>query len=93
MWGVTERAQPGLFSQLVTVPLFREHRILTQVAGHRMNVVKALPPLVISEQEVRRFAAALEDVIASAQRMPSAMMRLGWGTFRRAASRRRRSLA
>jgi hypothetical protein len=58
-----------------------------------MNVVKALPPLVISEQEVRRFAAALEDVIASAQRMPSAMMRLGWGTFRRAASRRRRSLA
>ena len=93
MWGVTERAQPGLFSQLVTVPLFREHRILTQVAGHRMNVVKALPPLVISEQEVRRFAAALEEVIASAQRMPSAMMRLGWGTFRRAAARRRRSLA
>ena len=35
--------QPGLFSQLVTVPLFHEHRIFCQVAGHRMNVIKALP--------------------------------------------------
>jgi hypothetical protein len=77
----------------VTIPLFHEHRILTQVAGHRMNVVKALPALVISEQEVRRFAAALEDVIASAQRMPSAMTRLGWRTLRGATARRRRSLA
>ena len=34
---------------MVTVPLFRDHRILTQVAGHHMNVVKALPPLVIEE--------------------------------------------
>ena len=35
--------QPGLFAQLITVPLFHDHRILCQVAGHRMNVVKALP--------------------------------------------------
>ena len=49
------------------VPLFREHRILTQVAGHHMNVIKALPPLVVEEDELRRFAAALEDVLASAE--------------------------
>ena len=42
-WNALERAQPGLFSQLVTVPLFHEHRIFCQVAGHRMNVIKALP--------------------------------------------------
>ena len=29
-----------------------------------MNVVKALPALVIEEAEIRRFAAALEDVVA-----------------------------
>ena len=52
---------------MVTVPLFREHRILTQVAGHHMNVIKALPPLVISEQELRRFAAAIEDVLVDAE--------------------------
>ncbi len=76
-WNALERAQPGLFSQLVTVPLFHEHRILCQVAGHRMNVIKALPPLVIEESEIRRFAAALETVLASAERMPSALGRFG----------------
>jgi ornithine--oxo-acid transaminase len=77
MFGAVERAQPGLFAQLITVPLFHEHRILCQVAGHGMNVVKALPALVVSEEEIRRFAAALEDVVADAERMPSAMARFG----------------
>ncbi len=76
-WNALERAQPGLFSQLVTVPLFHEHRIFCQVAGHRMNVIKALPPLVIEESEIRRFAAALETVVAGAERMPSALSRFG----------------
>jgi acetylornithine/succinyldiaminopimelate/putrescine aminotransferase len=52
---------------MVTVPLFHEHRILTQVAGHHMNIVKALPPLVTPEDEVRRFALALEEVLAGAE--------------------------
>ena len=41
-----------------------------------MNVVKALPPLVIEESEIRRFAAALEDVVAQAERLPSALAAL-----------------
>lgn len=72
-----ERVQPGLFAQLITVPLFHQHRILCQVAGHRMNVVKALPSLLINEDEVRQFAAALEDVVAASERMPRAMARFG----------------
>jgi ornithine--oxo-acid transaminase len=77
LWETVERRQPGLFSQLVTVPLFREHRILCQVAGHHMNVVKALPALVIDEDEIRRFAAALAETIAAAERYPSALARFG----------------
>ena len=77
LWSGVERMQPGLFAQLITVPLFHEHRILCQVAGHRMNVIKALPALVIEEAEIRRFAAALEEVVAKAQRMPSALTRFG----------------
>ena len=46
LWESIERRQPGLFAQMVAVPLFHDHRILTQVAGHHMNVVKALPPLI-----------------------------------------------
>ncbi|HEY2536553.1 MAG TPA: aspartate aminotransferase family protein [Solirubrobacteraceae bacterium] len=77
LWETVERRQPGLFSQLITVPLFHEHRIFCQVAGHRMNVIKALPPLVIEEQEIRRFAAALEETVAKAERYPSALTRFG----------------
>jgi ornithine--oxo-acid transaminase len=68
LWDAIERHQPGLFAQLVTVPLFRDYRILTQVAGHHMNVVKVLPPLVISEDELRRFAQALEAVLVAAEK-------------------------
>jgi ornithine--oxo-acid transaminase len=67
VWEAIERRQPGLFAQMITVPLFREHHILTQVAGHHMNVIKALPPLNTPEQELRRFATALETVLADAE--------------------------
>lgn len=67
VWDAIERRQPGLFAQMVIVPLFRKHRILTQVAGHHMNVVKVLAPLVIEEAELRRFVAALEDVLGDVE--------------------------
>ena len=81
-WRMLERVQPGLFAQLVVVPLFQDHRVLIQVAGHRMNVVRALPPLVLSEEDVEEFAAALDSVIVRAQRLPRAMMRFALGAAR-----------
>jgi ornithine--oxo-acid transaminase len=89
LWETVEHRQPGLFSQLIAVPLFHEHKILCQVAGHRMNVIKALPPLVIEEDEIRRFAGALEETIAAAERYPSAVARFGLRMLPRAASARR----
>src|SRR5450759_276830 len=89
LWERVERRQPGLFSQLITVPLFHEHRIFCQVAGHHMNVIKALPALSIEEAEIRRFAAALEETIAAAERYPAALARFGLQTGVRAAGVRR----
>ena len=89
LWDAVERAQPGLFAQLITVPLFHDHQILCQVAGHRMNVVKALPSLLIEEDEVRRFADALAEVVAAAERMPRAMARFGLQMARGTARSRR----
>jgi ornithine--oxo-acid transaminase len=82
VWNVVERAQSGLAAQLLVVPLFARHQIFCQVAGHRMNVVKALPAMVVEEAEIRRFAAALEDVVARADRMGGAVGRLGWDLAR-----------
>jgi ornithine--oxo-acid transaminase len=89
LWERVERRQPGLFSQLVTVPLFHEHRIFCQVAGHHMNVIKALPALTIEEQEIRRFAAALEATLGAAERYPAALARFGLRTGLRMARLRR----
>jgi ornithine--oxo-acid transaminase len=89
LWDAVERRQAGLFSQLITLPLFHEHRILCQVAGHRMNTIKALPALVIEEGEIRRFAAALEQTVAAAERYPTALARFGARTGLRAAGIRR----
>jgi ornithine--oxo-acid transaminase len=72
-WRMLERVQPGIFAQLVVVPLFTEHRILSQVAGHRVNVVKGLPPLVLSEEDVAWFAGALDEVVREAQKLGKAM--------------------
>ncbi len=68
-----ERMQPGLFAQLVVGPLFSEHRILSQVAGHRMAVVKALPPLTVDEQDIERFVEALDGTVRKAQRLPRSL--------------------
>jgi 4-aminobutyrate aminotransferase-like enzyme len=87
LWEQVERRQPGLFAQLVTVPLFHEHHIFCQVAGHHMNVIKALPALTVSEGELRRFADALADTIAAAERYPAALARFGLRAGMRAALR------
>jgi len=89
LWEAIERRQPGMFAQMVTVPLFHEHRILTQVAGHHMNVIKALPPLVTAEDELRRFAAALDAVLGEAQdHLFRSYASLGVGLGRRTLSAR-----
>jgi ornithine--oxo-acid transaminase len=68
-----EKAQRGLFAQLVVVPLFTQHRILSQVAGHDMAVIRILPPLVVTDDDVEEFAGALRATIKDAQRMPKSL--------------------
>jgi len=74
-WRMLERVQPGLFSQLVVVPLFSDHRVLIQVAGHAMNVIRAMPPLVLSEDDVDWFCTALDATVGEARKLPRAMTR------------------
>jgi ornithine--oxo-acid transaminase len=75
MYRLLERAQQGLFAQLVVVPLFTEHRILTQVAGHDMAVVKVLPPLMVADEDVERFVDSLRQTVKRARRMPASLTR------------------
>ena len=63
-----ERLRTGMFSQMVVVPLFHRHRIITQVAADNVNIIKLLPPLISGPEEVDYFVGALDDVMADAQR-------------------------
>jgi ornithine--oxo-acid transaminase len=72
-----EAANKGLFSQTITIPLFKNHRILSQVAGHGMNVVKFLPPLVVTEKDRDWIVSAMDQVIADTQEVGGAIKDLG----------------
>jgi ornithine--oxo-acid transaminase len=74
-WKMIERMQPGLFAQLVVGPLFSLHRILSQVAGHKIAVLKVLPPLVVTDEDIDYFVDSLTSAIKRAQRTPSALTR------------------
>ena len=76
-WHALESASKGLFCQLIAIPLFKEHRILTQVAGHGSHVVKLLPPLVLSDADCERIERAFDTVIAASHRVPGAVWSLG----------------
>ena len=76
-WNVLETANKGLFCQLITVPLFKDHKILTQVAGHGSHTIKLLPPLVITEDDCTWIEKAFDTVIAGSHKVPGAIWSLG----------------
>ena len=76
-WNLLETANSGLFCQLIVIPLLRDHKILTQVAGHGNHTIKLLSPLVITDDDCTWIESAFEAVIADAHRVPGAIWSLG----------------
>jgi ornithine--oxo-acid transaminase len=69
-WSMIHAADPDLFTQAVTIPLFEDHRILSQVAGHHIDVVKILPPLIVGDEELRWFLTGFEKVMENLHKFP-----------------------
>jgi ornithine--oxo-acid transaminase len=76
-WSVLEALKEGLFCQLITIPLFRDHKIIVQVAGHGSHTVKLLPAFVIADRDCDWITASFDDVIAASHRVPGAIWSLG----------------
>jgi 4-aminobutyrate aminotransferase-like enzyme len=83
-WKFLHKIDKVLFAQMVVTQLLSKHRILTQVAGHAMDVLKILPPLIIGEREIDLFVSALDDVLSDCRKFPGPMWELG-NNFVRAA--------
>src|SRR6202035_3050884 len=46
----------------------QRHRILTQVSGDHMEVIKLIPPLMIGDTEVKLFTEAFGEVLEDASK-------------------------
>jgi ornithine--oxo-acid transaminase len=76
-WSLLETANKGLFCQLITVPLFKDHKVLTQVAGHASHTIKLLPSLTITDEDCKWIVSAFDSVIAASHQVPGAIWSLG----------------
>ncbi len=52
---------PVMFGQILVIRLFRDSGILTQFCGNNFMVLKAAPPLVVSDLQIDDFVAAIHQ--------------------------------
>ena len=71
-WDMLHKLNFGIFGQMIIIPLLRDHRILTQVAGYHTEVIKFLPPLIVTKDDMDWFLGAMGSVLTATQRFPGA---------------------
>ena len=85
VWKAVHGMEKSLFVQAATVPMLEDHRILTQIAGPDMDVIKLIPPLVIDNDDVSWFLAAFERTMEQMHRVPGpvwdVLFRIGRNTL------------
>jgi ornithine--oxo-acid transaminase len=69
-WDMLHKMNFGVFGQMIIIPLLQKHRILTQVAGYHTEVIKFLPPMTITKQDMDWFLTAMQDVLEETKRVP-----------------------
>jgi ornithine--oxo-acid transaminase len=76
-WKMVHAAHDGLFAQMVVLPLLKKHRVLTQVSGNHGDIIRLLPPFVITDDDIQYFVSALDDVLSDCYKLPGPMWDLG----------------
>ncbi len=69
-WTLAHKLNKSLFPQAITIPLLQDHGILTQVAGHHVDIIKLIPPLVIDKKDVDHFVSSFKAVMDSLHKFP-----------------------
>jgi ornithine--oxo-acid transaminase len=57
------RIHAGMFGQVLVMRLFRDHGMLTQICGNNFMVLKAAPPLVVTESQLDAFVSAVRATV------------------------------
>jgi ornithine--oxo-acid transaminase len=69
-WATCHAMDKSLFPQAAIIPLMDKHHIITQVAGHAVDVIKLLPALIITQADAEWFLRAFEDVMVQMHKFP-----------------------
>lgn len=69
-WKLAHKLNKNLFPQAITIPLIQDHGILTQVAGHNVDIIKLIPPLIIDKEDVEHFVTSFKTVMDSLHQFP-----------------------
>lgn len=76
-WELLHKADAGLFSQAIIMPMLEDHHILTQVGGHAMDSIKLSPALCITEDDINRFLTAFDKVLEQCHKFPGPVWDVG----------------
>ncbi len=76
-WKAVHAAHDGLFAQMVVMPLLDKHHILTQVSGNHGDIIRILPPFIISDEDIAYFVKALDNVLEDSHHVTGPMWELG----------------
>lgn len=76
-WKTLHTVDHGLYAQMIVTTLMQKHRVLTHVAAHGLDVVKALPPLIIGDTEISRFVNGLDEVIGESGSVTGPLWQFG----------------
>jgi len=75
MKSVPAWAREGLFAQVVSALLLRDHGIVAQPCGVRQNVLRIEPPLCIGDQDIEESCEALDAVLRAVPSHAAALKR------------------
>ena len=76
-WTMMHKLDPSLFPQALIIPLLTDHHILTQTAGHHLDVIKLIPPLVLSYEDADAIIAGFDAVTAACHKFPGPPWEVG----------------
>jgi len=89
-WTTCHALDKSLFPQAAVMPLMDKHHVITQVAGHNVDVVKLLPPLILNQADARWFLNAFEDVMVQMHKFPGPAWDVLTGIGKKALTQRAR---
>jgi ornithine--oxo-acid transaminase len=77
------KIHPAMFGQVLVMRLFRDHGLLTQICGNNFAVLKLVPPLIISKDQIDEAVDAVCRVVKLAH-SPTVFWSEALGLARRA---------